>query len=123
MSQDPWEFGAFANGGLGTNSRDDYKFFDLGLHAGKVLFGPAGPAWLRGQFEYGVEIIPFWQAYTPKFLRANCYFSAPATIACSGLYKTGGTYTGVSVTPIILRWNLRKGHRWMPWVQGAGGLV
>jgi lipid A 3-O-deacylase len=123
MSQDPWEFGAFANGGLGTNSRDNYKFFDIGLHAGKVLFGPAGPAWLRGQFEYAVEIIPFWQAYTPKFLRANCYFSSPGTIACSGLYQTGGTYTGVSVTPIILRWNLRKGHRWMPWVQGAGGLL
>jgi lipid A 3-O-deacylase len=123
MSQRPWEYGAFVNGGLGTNSRDNYKFFDVGLHAGKVLFAPAGPGWLRGQFEYGVEIIPLWQAYTPRFQRANCAQINPATVLCGGLYNTGGTYTGVSITPIILRWNLRMAHRWMPWVQGAGGVI
>ena len=35
----------------------------------------------------------------------------------------GGTFTGVSVTPIVLRWNFTHGQRWMPFVQGAGGLV
>jgi lipid A 3-O-deacylase len=123
MSQLPWEYGVFANGGLGTNSRDDYKFFYLGLHAGKVLFHPGGPGWLRGQFEYAAEILPLWQAYTPKFLRANCSETNPPTITCTGLYPTGGTYTGVSLTPVILRWDLRMGHRWMPWVQGAGGVI
>jgi lipid A 3-O-deacylase len=121
MTGMPWQYGAFANGGLGTNSRDDYKFFDLGLHVGKVLSRPAGPKLLRGQFEYGIEIIPFWQAYTPKFLRANCSLVSGTEQCGPLLYPTGGTYTGVSITPIILRWDLRMGHRWMPWVQGAGG--
>jgi hypothetical protein len=27
------------------------------------------------------------------------------------------------VTPAIFRWNFTHGERWMPWVQGAGGLI
>jgi hypothetical protein len=44
-------------------------------------------------------------------------------VSCSAPYTVGGTYTGVSVTPIILRWNFTHGRRWMPWMQGAGGLI
>jgi lipid A 3-O-deacylase len=44
-------------------------------------------------------------------------------LSCSNLFPTGGTYTGVSVTPVILRWNLRSGHHLLPWIQGAGGLI
>jgi lipid A 3-O-deacylase len=121
-SAKPVEFGAFADGGFGTNNRSDYHFFNLGAHAGKVLWGPKGKGLLRGQFEYAVELMPFWQAYTPSFQRVNCASTSSGT-QCSGLYPTGGTYTGVSVTPIILRWNLLHGHRWMPWIQGAGGMV
>lgn len=121
--QTPWEYGAFVDGGFGTGNRADYKFFNLGGHAGKVLTNPAGPGWLRGQFEYAVEFMPLWQAYTPKFARVNCYRTSTGFDQCTGSYNTGGTYTGVSVTPIILRWNLVQKGRWMPWIQGAGGLV
>jgi lipid A 3-O-deacylase len=118
----PFEYGVFAEGGLGTANRSDYRFFSLGVHAGKVLWGPAGHGLLRGQFEYAAEAMPFWQAYTPSFRRVNCSLNALGA-QCSGPYPTGGTYTGISITPIILRWNLLQGHRWMPWVQGAGGLI
>jgi lipid A 3-O-deacylase len=118
----PFEYGVFAEGGLGTANRSDYRFFNLGVHAGKVLWGPAGHGLLRGQFEYAAEAMPFWQAYTPSFRRVNCSLNALGA-QCSGPYPTGGTYTGISITPIILRWNLLQGHRWMPWVQGAGGLI
>jgi lipid A 3-O-deacylase len=123
MSRRPWDYGALVNGGVGTNSRDDYEFFWLGLHAGKALFEPGGPKWMHGQFEYAVEILPFWQAHTPKFLRANCVLNSAGAAVCGDLYPTGGAYTGVSITPIILRWNLQTGRRWMPWVQGAGGMI
>lgn len=122
-SSRPFEYGAFANGGFGTGNRDTYKFFDLGVHAGKVLSPVFGPGLLRGQFEYGVEIVPFWQAYTPQYRRVNCYLPPGGYDTCTGPYPTGGTYTGLSITPIILRWNLIHGHRWMPWLQGAGGLI
>ena len=72
----PWEYGPFVNGGLGTGDRADYKFLWAGLHAGKVLTDPLGKGMLRGQFELAAEFIPLWQAYTPKYLRANCYAAA-----------------------------------------------
>jgi lipid A 3-O-deacylase len=119
----PWEYGVFVNGGVGTGDRADYKFLWAGLHAGKVLTNPYGKSLLRGQFEVAAEFIPLWQAYTPKYLRANCYQQPGGPLTCSGLFPTGGTYTGVSVTPLILRWNLDRGRRFRPWIQGAGGLI
>jgi hypothetical protein len=123
LSSQPLRYGPFLAGGFGTGNRDDYGFFSAGVSAGKVLSAPFGPRLLRGQFEYGVEVIPFWQAYTPSYLRANCYQQTGGPLTCSHLFPTGGTYTGVSVTPIILRWNLRGAGHWLPWVQGAGGLI
>jgi hypothetical protein len=36
----------------------------------------------------------------------------------------GGTYRGVSITPVIMRWNfLNQSRRFQPWIQGAGGLI
>ncbi len=119
----PWEFGPFVNGGFGTGDRGDYKFLWAGVHAGKVLTSPFGKGFLNGQFELGAELMPLWQAYTPKYLRANCYEQPGGPLTCSNLFPTGGTYTGVSVTPAILRWNFRSGHHLLPWIQGAGGLI
>ena len=119
----PFEYGPFANGGFGTGNRTSYKFFNFGIHAGKVLTGPMGNGWLRGQFEYAIEVMPLWQAYTPTFRRVNCYLPPGGSVTCTGPFPTGGLYNGVSITPIILRWNLLHGRRWMPWVQGAGGMI
>jgi lipid A 3-O-deacylase len=123
LALQPWEYGAFVNGGFGTANRDSYKFLWAGLHAGKVLTDPVGKGLLRGQFEYAAELMPLWQAYTPKYLRANCYQQTGGPLTCTNLFPTGGTYTGISMTPIILRWNLRGGRRYLPFVQGAGGLI
>jgi lipid A 3-O-deacylase len=122
LANRPWEYGVFVDGGFGTENRSSYKFLWAGLHGGKVLTNPAGPGWLRGQFELGVEFIPYWQAFTPKYDRANCY-EVNSVIGCTNLFPTGGTYTGLSITPAILRWNLTSGHRVLPWVQGGGGLI
>jgi lipid A 3-O-deacylase len=67
----PWEFGPFVDGGFGTGNREAYTFLWVGVHAGKVLTDPAGKGFLNGQFELGAEFMPLWQAYTPKYLRAN----------------------------------------------------
>ncbi len=73
-----------------------------------------------GQFEFAGNILPFWQAYTPPegdqtFLYGGEVYSAPFG---------GGTFTGVSITPVIFRWNfLTKSKRIQPWFQAAGGLI
>jgi len=130
LERKPMNYGLFTQGGVGlTEDRNSFRFLTVGVQAGKVLSGEFGPGLLRGSFEYGVQVLPFWQSYTPVFQRANCVLVAlptgttGTTVNCSALYNTGGTYTGVSVTPILLKWNFAGGKKIAPWVQGAGGLV
>ena len=122
----PWEYGALFQGGFGvTEDRSGFKFLLAGAHLGKVLTGEVGTGPLRGNFEYAIEVFPYWQSFTPKFSRISCGGPNPGGLAytCSQPFTVGGTFTGASVTPIILRWNFTHSRRVMPWVQGAGGLV
>lgn len=118
----PWEYGALFQGGLGvTDDRSSFRFLMAGAHAGKVLTREIGGGALRGNFEYAAEFFPYWQSFTPTFQRIKCSGTTPN--ACSAPYTVGGTFSGMSVTPIILRWNFTSGRRVMPWVQGAGGVL
>ena len=122
----PFEWGVQAQGGVGlTEDRNTFRFFMAGLHAGKVLTDNMGHGMLRGNFEYAVEVFPLWQSYTPVGQRQTCapIVGSPGLANCSAPYKVGGTYTGASITPIILRWNFAGTPRFAPWVQGAGGVV
>ena len=124
-SKTPWEYGVLAQGGVGlTEDRGGFRFLMAGGHLGKILTPELGHTKLKGDFEYAGEIFPFWQSYTPVFQRSSCV-AVPNTalISCSPLYSVGGTFTGASITPIILRWNFTSGKRLMPWIQGAGGLI
>jgi len=120
----PLEYGAFAQGGFGvTEDRDAFKFFMLGAQAGKVLYTTHGDSFFRGSFEYGVQIIPFWQSYTPKFERPFCTNPPGTPPACTPFYTVGGTFTGISITPIILRWNIAGTKHYSYWAQGGGGVI
>jgi lipid A 3-O-deacylase len=121
----PWEYGVIFQGGKGiTDQRDDFKFFMAGAHLGKVLTPVFGTGMFRGNFEYAGEVFPYWQSNTPKFQRYNCVATPnPIVLSCVGPYTVGGTFHGVSVTPIILRWNFTAGKKIMPWVQAAGGVL
>lgn len=126
LSTLPWDLGVLAQGGVGaTENRNSFRFLMAGVHAGKVLTAPAGPGLLRGQFEYAVELFPFWQSYTPTLSREQCNNlpNDPFAVICSAPYKVGGTYSGASFTPAVLRWNFDGTRRFIPWVQGAGGLL
>jgi hypothetical protein len=115
MKRDPWDRAVFINGGFGTSGETSDHFLSAGVRIGKVLTDAAGPGILRGQFEYAIELMPYWQAFTPK----QSYSLAPQLPSVT----TGGTYTGLSITPAILRWNLVRWKRVMPWLQGGGGLI
>jgi hypothetical protein len=121
----PWNIGAIFQGGKGvTGNRDDFKFLMAGVHAGKVLTRNVGPGFLHGNFEYAVELFPFWQSYTPTFQRESCTQPPNSpTITCSPPYTVGGTFSGITLTPVIFRWNFTHSQKWVPWAQAAGGVL
>ncbi len=123
MQRTPWDRGVFVAGGFGTSGETSDHFLNAGVRLGKVLTDPAGPAILRGQFEYAAAFTPYWQAFTPR----QIYIVTTGIPPENHVVATGGTYTGLGLVPVILRWNLvqKPGHwkRVMPWMQGAGGLV
>lgn len=115
-----WEFGPFVNPGFGMGDRSSFKFLSAGFQFGKPVSRAlkAGP--LSGQFELGANLMPLWQAYTPAPHEQTFVYQGQTYTAPVG----GGTYTGVSMTPVMLRWNfLTASHRFQPWFQGAGGLI
>jgi hypothetical protein len=116
-----WEQGPFVNYGNGVGDRTDYHFLWAGYQAGKVMTPvvKAGP--LSGQFELGANIMPLWTAFTPAAHSKS--YSCGASVTCHEKFG-GGNYYGVSLTPVIFRWNfLTRSSRVQPWFQAAGGLA
>ena len=69
--------------------------------------------------------MPLWQAYTPPphLEEYQCRDDQWADDGCL-LPFGGGTFHGVSITPVIFRWNfLTHSRRIQPWFQGAGGVI
>lgn len=120
-----WEYGPLINWGSGIGSRSDFKFLWAGMQVGKQLFPPLHAGMFSGQFELAGAILPFWQAYTPPphLATYTCQTPGGEPYQCT-LPTGGGTFRGVSLTPVILRWNfLTRWRRVQPWFQAAGGLI
>jgi len=96
-----WESGVYAGGGTGLGSSQTTQFFLFGLHVGKVLTGNHLPGILHGNFEFGGEFMPMYEVFT---------------INSTNVY-------GVSIKPVILRWNLVHWNRFTPFLQLAGGFL
>jgi lipid A 3-O-deacylase len=120
-----WEYGPFLNWGTGVGSRSDFKFLAGGFELGKVLTPVIHAKFLTGQFALAGNIMPLWQAYTPPPHEGSysCETLNGQTVPCL-LPTGGGTFYGVSLTPVIFRWNfLTRSRRIQPWFQAAGGLI
>lgn len=119
-----WEYGPFVNWGKGVGERSSYEFLWAGFQLGKPLSPVVHAGFLSGQFEFAGNIMPLWQAYTPAphFQTFICEENSQP-VSCQ-LQVGGGTFRGVSLTPVILRWNFdTHSRRIQPWFQGAGGLI
>ena len=115
-----WEYGPFVNYGVGVGDRSAYKFLWGGFQVGKPLTPVVHAGVLSGQFELSGNIMPLWQAYTPAPHSEIVTYSGTSYLENVG----GGTYRGVAMTPVILRWNfLTQSRHIQPWFQGAGGLI
>lgn len=115
-----WEMGPFFNWGTGVGNRSDFKFVWAGFQVGKVITPVVHAGVFSGQFELSGNIMPLWQAYTaPASVRTVLYQGQTYHVPYGG-----GTFRGVAMTPIIMRWNfLSHSKHFQPWFQGAGGLI
>ncbi len=115
-----WEYGPFLNWGKGIGDRSDFNFLWGGAQIGKTLTPVLHAGILSGQFEYDANLMPLWLAFTPDPHEQTFLYQGQVYTQAVG----GGTFKGVSLTPVIFRWNfLTHSHRIQPWFQGAGGLI
>jgi len=115
-----FEIGPFVNGGTGLGNRNNYQFLSAGVQGGKILTPVIGHGLLAGQFEYGANIMPLWLGFTPPPNPAATFLYPDGTSFTGP--EGGGTYVGVSITPVILRWNfLSRNKHFQPWFQGRAG--
>jgi len=95
-----WEFGPLIGGGSGLGKSSSTQFFYAGGRAGIVLTGEHLSGFLRGNFEWAVDVLPVYPIFTTN----------------------GPVYSG-SFKPVIWQWNFTSGRRIAPYVAAAGGIV
>ena len=78
----------------------DTGVWTVGGRYGWVLTAPRGPGFLRGKFEYAVDVLPvFW------------------------VFQPGGTAYGVAVDPVALKWNFDTHGSIVPYIDLDGGAL
>jgi lipid A 3-O-deacylase len=91
----------WTGGGHGLNgSTANSGVWNVGLRYGWILTGPVGPGFLRGQFEYAVDVVPV-------FL----------------VVQKSGTAYGFGLNPFALKWNFTKPRKVVPYFELGGGTL
>jgi len=97
-----WEWGGFFEGGTGVGKRSTTQFVFFGARGGRVLTAEHLPGFLKGTFEWAVDIIPMYYTKQP----------------------TAGTNTlGFSFNPAVWKWNFTSNKRVIPYAEIAGGVL
>jgi lipid A 3-O-deacylase len=100
LSRHAWELGVFSGGGLGLGKSDTTQFLYAGGRVGWVLTGDHLHGWMRGNFEWAVDLMPLYTVFPPN----------------SAVY-------GGSFKPAIWQWNFTSGKKIVAYVAAAGGIV
>jgi lipid A 3-O-deacylase len=78
----------------------DTGVWNLGVRYGWVLTDPVGPGFLRGRFEYAVDVVPVFLVFQ----------------------RTGTAY-GFGLNPFALKWNFATHRNVAPYVDLGGGTL
>ena len=91
----------WTGGGHGLNgSTADSGVWNVGARYGWILTAPHGPSFLRGQFEYAVDVVPVFMV----------------------VQRTGTAY-GFGLNPFALKWNFTKPRKVVPYFELGGGTL
>jgi lipid A 3-O-deacylase len=95
------ELQIWTGGGHGTNgSQSGDGVFNIGARYGWILTDAHGPGFLRGRFEYAVDVVPL-------FL----------------VMQTSNTAYGFGINPFALKWNFAAHGSVVPYVDIGGGTL
>jgi lipid A 3-O-deacylase len=91
----------WTGGGHGLNgSTASSGVWNVGVRYGWILTGPVGPGFLRGQFEYAVDVVPVF-VVDQKF----------------------DTAYGFGLNPFALKWNFTRPRKVVPYFELGGGTL
>src|SRR5438874_764733 len=95
------ELQVWTGGGHGlTGSTSDTGVWNLGVRYGWVLTKPFGPGFLRGRFEYAVDVIPAFV-----------------------LTQRNGAAYGIGLDPFALKSNFGPRRKIVPYIEIGGGVL
>jgi lipid A 3-O-deacylase len=99
-SAEPWDTGIwFAGGHSVPGGTAGVSLFDAGVRLGKVLTHDHGPGFMRGNFEYAIDLVPLY------------------------LVHQNSTVYGGGFNPINLKWNFTSSRRVTPYLELGGGTL
>lgn len=91
----------WTGGGHGLNgSTASSDVWNVGARYGWILTAPHGPGFLRGEFEYAVDVVPLFVVVQRK---SDAY--------------------GIGLNPFALKWNFTKPRRVVPYFEIGGGTL
>lgn len=85
--------------GINGNASND-GFFNIGARYGWILTAPHGPGFLRGRFEYAVDVVPLFI-----------------------VVQRADTAYGFGVNPFALKWNFASPRNVVPYLELGGGTL
>jgi hypothetical protein len=78
----------------------DTSVWNVGLRYGRILTRPLGPSFLKGEFEYAVDVVPAFLIFQPS-----------------------GRAYGAGFDPLVLKWNFAAHHALVPYLELSGGTL
>jgi lipid A 3-O-deacylase len=91
----------WSGGGHGTNgSQSGDGVFNFGARFGWILTDPIGPGFLKGRFEYAIDVVPLFI-----------------------VVQQGGNAYGAGVNPFALKWNFATHGTVVPYIDIGGGTL
>ena len=103
LDHQPWDYGFWAGGGFSVpGGTKDTQVMNAGVRLGKVLTDDHGGSFVRGNFEWSADLIPFYYLWQP----------APAKNAI-----------GEGFNPVNLKWNFTNSRRAVPFLELGGGVL
>ena len=118
------ELQVWTSGGHGLNgSTAPTSVWSFGARYGWVLTNPAGPGFLRGRFEYAVDVVPVFLVDQRTGAVTSVLNTYPSGETTEQTVHTRAATYGFGVNPFALKWDFVPHHGVVPYLDLEGGTL